>query len=178
MKHISVTLQPDVIVCIVYIDVDFQLLPSSANMCLCVHVRVCMCLRVARACVRICVRASMVDVYCTRTNHIMLSWIDIQFSRSISPPHSLPISLPLSLSPALYLSLSRALYLYLSLPHSLSLHISLCISLPPSPTIYLPLPDSHPLSLPHSHSLYLSPLSLSHFLSTAHSVLSISLSQI
>ena len=169
-------------------------------MCLCVHVRACMCLRVARACVRICVRASMVDVYCTRTNNIMLSWIDIQFSRSISPPHSLPISLPppsLSLSRFLSRPISRSLSLsqfthslsiYLSVFHSphlplsvypLSLHISLCISLPPSPTIYLPLPDSLPLSLPLSPSLYLSPLSLSHFLSTAHSLsLSLSLSQI
>ena len=49
MKQRSATLQPYVVVCIVYIDVDFQLLPSSANMCLCVHVRACMCLRVARA---------------------------------------------------------------------------------------------------------------------------------
>ena len=55
MKQISATLQPVVVVCIVYIDVDFQLLPSSANMCLCVHVRAGMCLRVARA--RACVSA-------------------------------------------------------------------------------------------------------------------------
>ena len=59
MKQISATLQPAVVVCFVYIDVDFKLLPSSANMCLCVHVRACMCLRVARARVRAYLRSCL-----------------------------------------------------------------------------------------------------------------------
>ena len=144
----SATLQPDVIVCIVYIDVYFQLLPSSANMCLCVHVRACMRLRVARACVRICVRARILDVYCTRTN--MLSRIDIQLSCSISPP-SLSLSISLPLSPYL----ARAISLYLSFPHFLSISLSVFHS--PSLPLYISLSPAPSLSLSRSLSISVSP---------------------